>query len=381
MKANVALPLGALTVVLVALGIALLVTGRRTAVLEAASEPPPPPGEVWLPPGSSKLGGIEVDTVRARREKVVAVLPAQLALDEDHTVRVASPVSGRVQSLDAAPGDRVAAGGALAHIVSSDVVQAQSDLQRAEAALTTATTSLARARDLFAHQVVAQRDLQQAINDSAQARAERDRAQARVQQLGTGPTVGQEYVLRSPIGGEVVDRAANPGMEVRPDLPAPLFTVSSLDTLWVTASVYERDLNAVRRGQRVLFTTETLPGRTIASRVNYVSSALDPATRTATLRALAPNENRTLHPATFGEVRIVTPDNSGVPVVPTLALVTRGADAVVFVQTAPGRFALRPVRVTDDDGQTAVVVDGLRLGELVVTRGSLLLSAEVAPVR
>ena len=381
MKANVALSLGAVTVVLVALGIALLVTGRRTAVLEAASEPPPPPGEVWLPPGSSKLGGIEVDTVRARREKVVAVLPAQLALDEDHTVRVASPVSGRVQSLDAAPGDRVAAGGALAHIVSSDVVQAQSDLQRAEAALTTATTSLARARDLFAHQVVAQRDLQQAINDSAQARAERDRAQARVQQLGTGPTVGQEYVLRSPIGGEVVDRAANPGMEVRPDLPAPLFTVSSLDTLWITASVYERDLNAVRRGQRVLFTTETLPGRTIASRVNYVSSALDPATRTATLRALAPNGNRTLHPATFGEVRIVTPDSSGVPVVPTLALVTRGAEAVVFVQTAPGRFALRPVRVTDDDGQTAVVVDGLRLGELVVTRGSLLLSAEVAPVR
>jgi len=380
-KANVALPLGALTVVLVALGIALLVTGRRTAVLEAASEPPPPPGEVWLPPGSSKLGGIEVDTVRARREKVVAVLPAQLALDEDHTVRVASPVSGRVQSLDAAPGDRVAAGGALAHIVSSDVVQAQSDLQRAEAALTTATTSLARARDLFAHQVVAQRDLQQAINDSAQARAERDRAQARVQQLGTGPTVGQEYVLRSPIGGEVVDRAANPGMEVRPDLPAPLFTVSSLDTLWITASVYERDLNAVRRGQRVLFTTETLPGRTIASRVNYVSSALDPATRTATLRALAPNENRTLHPATCGEVRIVTPDSSEVPVVPTLALVTRGADAVVFVQTAPGRFALRRVRVTDDDGQTAVVVDGLRLGELVVTRGSLLLSAEVAPLR
>jgi hypothetical protein len=42
---------------------------------------------------------------------------------------------------------------------------------------------------------------------------------------------------------------------------------------------------------------------------------------------------------------------------------------------------MRPVRVTDDDGQTAVVVDGLRLGELVVTRGSLLLSAEVAPVR
>ncbi len=380
MKSNVVLSLGALLAVLLALGIALVATGgRRAGELEAASQPPP--GEVWLPPGSPKLASISVDTVRARGEKVVVVLPAQLALDEDHTVRVASPVSGRVRTLDAAPGDRVAAGGALAHIVSSDVAQAQSDLQRASATLTTALTSLARARDLFAHHIIAQRDLQQALNDSAQARAERDRAQARVQQLGTGPDVGEEYVLRAPIGGDVVDRVANPGMEVRPDLPAPLFTVSRLDTLWLTASVYERDLNTVRRGQRVLFTSEALPDRTIAARIVHVSSALDPVTRTATLRALVPNASRALHPLMFGEVRIIAPDSSGLPVVPTLALVTQGDATVVFVQTGPGRFALRPVHVTNDDGQTAVVIDGLRPGEVIVTRGSLLLSAEAAPVR
>jgi cobalt-zinc-cadmium efflux system membrane fusion protein len=379
-KSNVVLSLGALLAVLLALGIALVATGgRRAGELEAASQPPP--GEVWLPPGSPKLASISVDTVRTRGEKVVVVLPAQLALDEDHTVRVASPVSGRVRTLDAAPGDRVAAGGALAHIVSSDVAQAQSDLQRASATLTTALTSLARARDLFAHHIIAQRDLQQALNDSAQARAERDRAQARVQQLGTGPDVGEEYVLRAPIGGDVVDRVANPGMEVRPDLPAPLFTVSRLDTLWLTASVYERDLNTVRRGQRVLFTTEALPDRTIAARIVHVSSALDPVTRTATLRALVPNASRALHPLMFGEVRIIAPDSSGLPVVPTLALVTQGDATVVFVQTGPGRFALRPVHVTNDDGQTAVVIDGLRPGEVIVTRGSLLLSAEAAPVR
>ncbi len=380
MKSNVVLSLGALLAVLLALGIALVATGgRRAGELEAASQPPP--GEVWLPPGSPKLASISVDTVRARGEKIVVVLPAQLALDEDHTVRVASPVSGRVRTLDAAPGDRVAAGGALAHIVSSDVAQAQSDLQRASATLTTALTSLARARDLFAHHIIAQRDLQQALNDSAQARAERDRAQARVQQLGTGPDVGEEYVLRAPIGGDVVDRVANPGMEVRPDLPAPLFTVSRLDTLWLTASVYERDLNTVRRGQRVLFTTEALPDRTIAARIVHVSSALDPVTRTATLRALVPNASRALHPLMFGEVRIIAPDSSGLPVVPTLALVTQGDATVVFVKTGPGRFALRPVHVTNDDGQTAVVIDGLRPGEVIVTRGSLLLSAEAAPVR
>ncbi|MFI5207844.1 MAG: efflux RND transporter periplasmic adaptor subunit [Gemmatimonadales bacterium] len=380
-KRIVALPLAALVVVLAALGVALLMSdGRHPASLEATSEPVPP-GEVRLPPDSPKLASISVDTVRARREKVVVVLPAQLVLDEDHTVRVTSPVLGRVRSIDAAPGDHVEAGRALAHIASSDVAQAQSDLQRAEAALTTASTSLVRARDLFAHQVIAQRELQQAVNDSAQARAERDRAQARVQQLGASPSVGQDYVLRAPIAGDVVDRTLNPGMEVRPDLAVPLFTVSSLDTLWLVASVYERDLAAVRRGEHVLFTTEALPGRVVSARVSYVSSALDPVTRTATLRALVSNGDRALHPSTFGDVKVVAPDSSGVPVVPILALVTHGAETVVFVQTAPGRFSMRPVQVTDDDGQTAVVVSGLRPGEVVVTRGSLLLSAEATPVR
>ncbi len=340
-----------------------------------------PAGEVRLPPGSPKLASITLDTVRVRKEKVVAVLPAQLALDEDHTVRVTSPVTGRIRSLDAAAGDRVPVGGALAHIVSSDVAQAQSDLQRAEAALTTASASLARTRDLYAHQVLAQRDLQQAVNDSTQARAERDRSLARVQQLGAAAGVGQEYVLRAPIRGTVVDRTANPGMEVRPDLPLPLFTVSSLDTLWLTANVYERDLSAVHQGQRTTFTTEALPGRRIVAGVSYVSAALDPTTRTAVLRARVPNPDGSLRPATFGVLRVSAPDATGVPVVPTMALVTHGRETVVFVQLAPGRFVMRPVEVADDDGETAVIVSGLRVGELIVTRGSLFLSAEVAPNR
>ncbi len=101
-----------------------------------------PTGEVRFAPNSPKLAAIGIDTVRQRRDKVVAVLPAQLALDEDHTVRVASPVAGRIVRLDAAPGERVASGGALAHILSADVAQAQSDLERAEASLATATAAL-----------------------------------------------------------------------------------------------------------------------------------------------------------------------------------------------------------------------------------------------
>ena len=377
MKTSDALPLIALGGVILALCVALVATGHhRNGDLEAAS-PAPAAGEVWIKPGSPQLANIVVDTVRARRERVVASLPAQLVLDEDHTVRVTPPVAGRVRSLDAAAGDHVQAGQALAHLVSSDAAQAQSDLAKAEAALAQTSAALARAQDLLAHQVVALRDLQQAQSDEAQAHAERDRAAQRIQQLGAAGAVGQEFVLRSPLAGEVVDRTANPGAEVRPDNPQPLFTISALDTLWLTANVYERDLVAVRRGERVIFTTDAASGRQYGATISYVSDVLSPDTRTALLRAVLPNHDRILRTQVFGQVKVLAPDPGRLPVVPSRALLTRGTEAIVFVQLAPGRFAERVVQVTDDDGETAAVVSGLKPGELVVTRGSIFLQAEV----
>src|SRR5579862_4381812 len=81
----------------------------------AAAGPRLPPGTVQLEP--PEMSAISIDTVRERKQRVVATLPAQLLLDEDRTVRVLSPVSGRIRTLDAKPGDDVAAGQALLHII------------------------------------------------------------------------------------------------------------------------------------------------------------------------------------------------------------------------------------------------------------------------
>ena len=77
--------------------------------------------EVRMEPRSPKLAFLGYDTVRGRSERVVAVLPAQLVMDEDHTVRVLSPVTGRIGRLLASQGDHVDAGQPLALITSSDL--------------------------------------------------------------------------------------------------------------------------------------------------------------------------------------------------------------------------------------------------------------------
>jgi len=146
------------SLLLMGLAAGILPVACRTADdAPAAEQPATPPGEVRLEPNDPRLAYLTLDTVAPRIEKVVAVLPAQLVVDEDHTARIASPVTGRVRTLDAQLGDPVHAGQPLAHIASSDVAQAESDLLKSQAALSQASAGLYRARDLYRNQVIALR--------------------------------------------------------------------------------------------------------------------------------------------------------------------------------------------------------------------------------
>jgi cobalt-zinc-cadmium efflux system membrane fusion protein len=362
----------------VAAAAGLVVAGCSSYKLDRSEAMRATSDEVRFESGSPKLDYLHVETVGTRREKVVAVLPAQVVMDEDHTVRITSPVVGRVTELLARAGDHVARGQPLARITSGDLAQAATDLVKAAAAAQAASAALARAQDLYEHKVIALKDLEQARTDDAQASAEQERAKLRVRQLGaSGGGVEGELVLRAPFSGTVVDRGVNLGSEVRNDNGQVLFMFSALDSVWIVASAYARDLPAVRPGERLLFTTDAAPGRQFAARVLRVGNALDPQTHTATLTATIPNPGGELRPMVFGEARVLASESGTEPVVTDSALVTHGAGSVVFVQVGPGRFERRPVTIGQDDGVVAVITSGLKPGERVVTRGSLLLSQEV----
>ncbi len=365
----------ALLTLYLTLGSALGGCGRAAEPAEARTALPD--GEVRIVPGSPQWGSLAVEAARPASERVIATLPAQIVPDEGHTVRIASPVTGRIASLDVRPGEHVRAGQPLAHLRSSDAVQATSDAAKALAAWKVAHASLLRTADLYEHKVSAARELDQARSDESQAHAEFERAQARAKQLGiaTGG-VSDSYVLRAPEDGVVVERTANAGAEVRPDNGQTLFTISALDAVWLAVSVPQRDLAQVHPGARLRFRTETAPGRTFDARVSFVSDALDPLSRTAVARAVLANPGGVLHVQATGDAQLLVTDASDAVAVPTRALVTHGTDTIVFVELTPGRFVRRIVSVRDDDGTMATIASGVAVGERVVTTGSLLLAAE-----
>ena len=363
---------------------AVLSLATGSAVVSCGSAPPPveasavsAAGEVRIAPDSPKWRSLQVETVQPSTERTIATLPAQAVPDEDHTVRVSSPVTGRIESLDVHAGDHVHAGQPLAHLRSADAVQATSDLAKARAAWMASRAALTRMTDLYEHKVSAARDLEQAKSDEAQARAEYERTQARTHQLGLGATsVSDVYVLRAPVDGVVVERTANPGAEVRSDNGQALFAISALDAVWIAVSVPQRDLALVQRGARRRFRTDAAPDRTFEARISFVSDALDPASRTATARAVVANPGGALRLQATGEAQLLVTEQGDAVTVPTRALVTHGTATVVFVEASPGRFVRRAVTVRDDDGVTATISAGLAAGERIVTTGSLLLAAE-----
>ena len=368
-----ALSIGSLTVV----SIAALEGCRESPGTAQAANAPPSSSEVRIDTGAGQLEYIRTEQPVVRNERVIVALPAQVVMNENRTVRVLTPVTGRVAALDANPGDEIAPGAPLAHIVSPDLAQAASDFAKARAAATQASAAVARAQDLYAHRVAALKDVEQARADNEQALAELARARARLTALGadTG-AVGAQYVLRAPIGGVVVDRSVNPGSEVRPDIPTPLFTITSLDVVWLTANIYQRDLAAIHRGVTLRFATDAVPDREFEATVSYVSGTLDPQTRTALVRATMPNADHALRPLEVGTARVLAPAASPLLTVPTRALVTHGNGTVVYVEIVPGRYARRPVIVGEDDGTVAVIRSGLSTADRVVVDGSLLLEGD-----
>lgn len=372
------LPVGVLSLAAITAVVAVRQAPAPSAVAaEGAPAAGASQGGVLLAADAPERRWIALDTVRLRTSRLLPPVPAQLAWNEARTVRVTSPLAGRIVALLAQPGQSVSAGTPLARIASGEFAQVGSDLARAEAEAERTRAGRERADTLFAHGVIARKDLEQSRSDAAQALAEAERARARARQVGAQDGVAGEFTLRSPIAGVVVDRAANPGMEVRPDNGAVLFTISDTRSLWLTAQVPQADVPGLAVGDSIFFASDASPGTSINARVDYVAPALDVAMRAVTVRATL-NGARGATPQATGSARIARRTSSRVPAVSAEAVVTEGSERVVYVVAPRGRFERRVVTVGEDDGRQAEITGGLGIGEVVVARGAILVQALAA---
>ena len=355
----------------------VLVESARTAAPESLSS-------VSL---STKEAISKVDTALVEQLDVphAITVGGRLTFDDLLVTHIFSPVNGRITKLLAAPGDHLKKGAPLATILSPDVGSAFSDELKARADLVAAEHEVKRQREMYVEKASSQRDLEAAEDNYGKAKAEYDRAAQKSQLLRQGAidAVSQEYLLRSPIEGDVVARMANPGLEVQGQYSGAgnvveLFTVGKIDRLWLIGDVYEADLPYIKTGAELNVQVSAYPARTFRGTVDWVSDTVDPVMRTAKVRCVLDNSDGLLRPEMYGVVQIAAPVRQALTV-PRDAVLRDGDETVVFVQQPPGdggsvTFARRRV-VTNEHfpGDTVPVLSGLKAGERVATTGSIFL--------
>lgn len=338
--------------------------------------------QLTFSPGAPQLAYVKTSAAISAMLPASEPLAARLALAENLTARIIPAVAGRVLQLHAEIGDAVNTGDPLATIDSPDFGAAIADLHKAEADAVQKQLAYKRAQELLAGEAIARRDVESTRAEWQIAAAETERARLRVRNLSPSNKIQNELlVLRAPVAGVVAERQANPGTEVRPDQPAPLFVISNLSHLWVLVDIPEYLIGRVHAGNPLLLSFDAFPGESFIATITRIAPQLDPNVRRVQVRAEIDNPDGRLRPAMFARARLVDPKAISVTRLPAVSVITNGVYPTVFVETSLGQFTRRQIRIAFQDAESIWLEPengGITAGEKVVTDGAMLLASELA---
>jgi Cu(I)/Ag(I) efflux system membrane fusion protein len=175
--------------------------------------------------------------------------------------------------------------------------------------------------------------------------------------------------MRAPISGIIVSKNAVRGQQLNPG--DQLFSLATLERVWITADLYEDDLARVKVGQSLQAVTAAYPGEVFKGTIQRISPSLDPNTHTLQLRCAVSNPGLRLKPQMLARVRIATAPGLTL-VVPKSALVFDDNAYYAFVVVGANRFERRRVEIADwNEHGFARVLSGINSGERFLTTQSL----------
>ena len=330
---------------------------------------------IVVPPNSPLRTRLVLEVPVMKEVSHTLVLPAVVEADPARTVKVMTPVAGRVIELKVQLGGRVEQGQELAVIDSGDLAQAYADIEKARSTLLLSKKALDRQMGLEKIGGGSIKDREQAQNDSAQAEAELQRAESRMRAMGI-PADREEksrlLSLKAPMAGSIIDLQVAPGAFLN-DATAAIMTIANLDSICVTANVPEKDISFVSSDQPVKVTFPAYPGRISDGKVLFISDVLEPDTRRTKVRIAFDNPDKRLKPGMFANASFNAPMISRL-VVPTSALLMSNDRTSIFVEVEAWTFERRDVETEYEEGTTAVIKTNLKPGERVVVRGGVVLN-------
>ena len=365
--------------------VALLLGGCFDSEAAAVADTKPPPelpyfenGVIRLPPAFAGRIGLRSQAVTATDIAPVLHVTGVLEFDEQRIAAVGSRISGRVKEVRVIEGTKVKVGDMLATLESAELGKAQAEIFAVAARAEVAGSDQARKKKLLDEGIASQRSLELASSETSITAAELRAAKQRVQALGGSTGKGSLGVmtLTSPIEGDVVKVHVFRGQAVEPSYTA--FTIADRNSLWVRLSVFEGEVGNIRVGDTVEISPQVAVEEVLTGKVTFISTVLDPITRSAEVRVIVPNE--------AGKLRVGQVVNANIRpsaaskhalAVPRAALVQVDGKPTVFVAVDETGVVPRSVELGIQGIDIVEIKSGLSEGDRVVSEGVFALKSEL----
>jgi Cu(I)/Ag(I) efflux system membrane fusion protein len=316
------------------------------------------PEAIHLTKEAAQLANVLTTVVSNQKPFREVRLYGKVQADERLLQSQVSHVSGRIERLAVNfTGESVAKGQVLAQIYSPELINAQQELL--EAAKTKQT--------------------QPAIYEAAKEKLHQWKlTDNQIESIEGSGTVQTTIDVVSNTSGIVTSRLVNTGDYISQG--TPLFRIADLSRVWVLFDAYESDLQFLRRGEKISFTLQALPGTDYSGTIAFIDPVIDPVTRVAKVRVETGNQSGKLKPEMFA-TGIVSSRLDGFQnniIIPRSAVLWTGKRSIVYVKQ-PGTdepvFKIREIGLGPMLGESYIITDGLSEGEEIVTSGTFSVDA------
>jgi len=382
---------------------------------------------VHLSKDAERDAAVTIGEVRYRVLDISVTVTGEVLANANTQTHVTTPVTGRITKILGCLGDHISEGKPLLIVRSTDIQQAESDMLQneqqvrsdlkqnlvqidcdtatAEAQVKLSEKVYQRLKSLVEEKIASQADFQAAetqfFKDQIAVSSLKRKREATISlsneklKLVTGPAKTKLRLLGvsdkeldevektqvvdpmvqvvAPEDGIIVERLVNVGELIDPS--KPLFTIGDFHSVWLKADVFEKDIPKVHLGQPIELQVDSFPDREFRGKLDYVANQVDSDTRTLAVRAEVANPQALLKPRMFARMIILVGEHT-VLAIPKTAVQDAGAAKVVYVPVAPETFEERRVHLGSEADDYVEVLEGLKVGEKVVTGGSFDLRAE-----
>lgn len=327
------------------------------------------------PPGMAAMA-VPVRVAPVEQGPIQNIFTAVGTVTAFNTVTVRSRVDGELQKIFFTDGQKVKAGDLLAQIdprpYQVQLDQALGQQAQNVAQLNNARQDLKRYEQLFRQNSLARQQLeaQQALVQQYLGAQKTDQANvdsARLQLEFTRIT--------APIGGRLGLRVVDQGNLISAGSTEGLVVITQTQPISVVFSLPQAQLPAVlerfNQGQPLVVDLfDSAERRVLATgELSSIDNQIDIATGTVRLKATFENQDETLFPNQFVNVRLRVSTQPDAIIIPTQAVQQGSAGAFVYLVADDNTVTVQPIVTGTIENRRVAVVEGLTAGQRVVTDG------------